>query len=91
MGRNLDVLLLYKGHSDLGFVGFAQLLDLFLFFYATFDDNTCSITSNNLMADDVNTILFMVCLNFLLKLRLCGLKCSLQMAGPRILQNEHPS
>ena len=27
MGQNLDVLFLYEGHSDLGFVGFAQLWD----------------------------------------------------------------
>ena len=25
MGEDLDVLLLYEGHSDLGFVGFAKL------------------------------------------------------------------
>ena len=38
MGQNLDVLLLYKGHSDLGLVGFAQLLDPL--FSGTFDDIT---------------------------------------------------
>ena len=27
MGHNLDVLLLWEGHSDLGFAGFAQLWD----------------------------------------------------------------
>ena len=29
LGQNLDVLLLQEGHSDLGFVGFAQLWDPF--------------------------------------------------------------
>ena len=33
MGQKLDVLLLYEGHSDLGLVGFAQLLDPFFFFF----------------------------------------------------------
>ena len=32
-GQNLDTLLLYEGHSDLGFVGFAQLWDPFFVFF----------------------------------------------------------
>ena len=58
MGQNMGDLLLYEGHSDLGFVGFAQFLDLL--FSSTVDDITFLITSNNHMADDVNTILCMV-------------------------------
>ena len=57
MGQNLDVLLLKEGHSDLGFVGFAQLWDPF--FSGTVDDLIFLITSNN-MADEVKTILCMV-------------------------------
>ena len=58
MGQNLDVLLLEKGHSDLGFVGFAQLWDPF--FSGTDDDITFSIPSNNHMADDDSITLSMV-------------------------------
>ena len=62
MNQNLDVSLLKKGHSDLGFVGFAQVWGPFFFFFfsGTFDDITFLITSNNHMADDVNAILIMV-------------------------------
>ena len=57
--QNFDVLLLKEGHSDLGFVGFARLRDLFLISGAV-DDITFEITSNNHMADEVNTISCMV-------------------------------
>ena len=57
-----------EGHSDLFFVGFAQLWDPVFFFGGgggrgvpgTFDDITFVITSNNHMVDDLNTILFMI-------------------------------
>ena len=83
MGQNMGDLLLYEGHSDLGFVGFAQFLDLL--FSSTVDDITFLITSNKRMADEVHTILFMVIgkdLKFLLihVLTLYGLY-SLQWVG----------
>ena len=58
MGQNLDVLLLREGHSDLGFVGFAQLRRPFL--SGLVDDITFLITSNNHTANEVTTVLFMV-------------------------------
>ena len=33
LGQNLDVFLLYEGHSDLGFVGLGLLWDFFFFFF----------------------------------------------------------
>ena len=72
MGQNLDVSLHREGHSDLGFIGFAQLWDPFS--SGTVDDITFLITSNNHMADEVNTMLYMVIgsdLKFLLILCAC--------------------
>ena len=61
MGQNLYVLLLYSGHDDLGFVGFAQRWDPFFFFFSgTVDDTTFFSTSNNHMDNGGNTILFKV-------------------------------
>ena len=54
MSQNLDVLLFKEGHSDLGFVGFAQLWDPFIP-PGVIDDITFLVTSNNHVADDVNT------------------------------------
>ena len=60
MGQNLVVLPLKEGHSDLGFVPFAQLWNPFFFFSGIFDGIIFSISSNNHWADEVNTILCMV-------------------------------
>ena len=55
MGQNLDIWLLYEGHSDLSFMHFAQRWDPFCF-SGTVDDITFWITSNDHMSDKVNTI-----------------------------------
>lgn len=58
MDRNPDILLFYEGHSDPGFVSFAEFWDFF--FSGTVDDVTFLATSNNHMADVVNTVSTMV-------------------------------
>ena len=45
MGQNLDVLLLWEGHSDLGFVGFSQCWDPLKTFF--FKKSTVDITFFN--------------------------------------------
>ena len=57
MGQNLDVSLLYEGHSDLGFVGLrAQLWETFS--SDTVEDITFLTASNNHMVDEVSTFFF---------------------------------
>ena len=53
MGENLGVLLLYEGQWPCSFVDFAELRDLL-------SSGTVLITSNNHMADEVNTTVCMV-------------------------------
>ena len=73
------ILLLKEGHSDLCFVGFALLWDpFFSSFPGTVDDITFLITSDNHMADGVNTILYMVvaCSSLAKNLGECSTNCS---------------